>query len=148
MFRSGSIQSHLTLRDKIFSLDLTLTLCIFFIGIISFFAMYSTDGGQFAYHTKSHIVRFLLFFILFFIVSFVKTSFWYSSATLFYLGILILLILVKFFGLTSSGSQRWLDLYFLNLQPSELMKIGLILFLAKYYHNTVSYTHLTLPTKA
>ena len=55
MFRAGSIQSHLTLRDKIFSLDITLTLCIFLIGIISFFAMYSTDGGQFAYHTKSHI---------------------------------------------------------------------------------------------
>ena len=39
-------------------------------------------------------------------------------------------------GLTSSGSKRWLDLYFMNLQPSELMKIGLILFLAKYYHRT------------
>ena len=138
MFRSGSIQSHLTLRDKIFSLDLTLTLCIFFIGIISFFAMYSTDGGQFAYHTKSHIVRFIIFFTLFFIISFVKTSFWYSSATLFYLGVLFLLILVKYVGLTSSGSQRWLDLYFLNLQPSELMKIGLILFLAKYYHKISS----------
>ena len=41
---------------------------------------------------------------------------------------------VKYFGLTSSGSKRWLDLYFMNLQPSELMKVGLILFLAKYYH--------------
>ena len=138
MFRSGSIQSHLTLRDKIFSLDLTLTICIFLIGIISFFAMYSTDGGQFAYHTKSHIIRFIIFFTLFFVISFIKTSFWYSSATLFYLGVLFLLILVKYVGLTSSGSQRWLDLYFLNLQPSELMKIGLILFLAKYYHKISS----------
>ena len=134
MFRSGSIQSHLTLRDKIFSLDLTLTICIFLIGIISFFAMYSTDGGQFAYHTKSHIIRFIIFFTLFFFISFIKTSFWYDSATLFYLGVLFLLILVKYVGLTSSGSQRWLDLYFLNLQHSELMKIGLILFLANYYH--------------
>ena len=138
MFRSGSIQSHLTLRDKIFSLDLTLTICILLIGIISFFAMYSTDGGQFAYHTKSHIIRFIIFFALFFVISFIKTSFWYSSATLFYLGVLFLLILVKYVGLTSSGSQRWLDLYFLNLQPSELMKIGLILFLAKYYHKISS----------
>ena len=48
--------------------------------------------------------------------------------------VLILLILVKYFGLTSSGSKRWLNLYFINLQPSELMKISLILFLAKYYH--------------
>ena len=138
MFRAGSIQSHLTLRDKIFSLDLTLTICIFLIGIISFFAMYSTDGGQFAYHTKSHIIRFIIFFTLFFFISFIKTSFWYSSATLFYLGILFLLILVKYVGLTSSGSQRWLDLYFLNLQPSELMKIGVILCLAKYYHRLSS----------
>ena len=69
MFRSGSIQSHLSLRDKIFSLDPLLTGSIFLIGIISFFAMYSTDGGQFAYHTKSHIIRFFIFFFLFFAVS-------------------------------------------------------------------------------
>ena len=46
----------------------------------------------------------------------------------------VLLLGVKYFGLTSSGSQRWLNFYFMNLQPSELMKIGLIIFLAKYYH--------------
>ena len=138
MFKSGSIQSHLSLRDKIFFLDPILVSCIFLIGVISFFAMYSTDGGQFAYHTKSHIVRFFIFFFLFFIVSFVNLSFWYNSAIFIYLGILILLILVKYFGLTSSGSQRWLGLYFINLQPSELMKIGLILFLAKYYHRISS----------
>jgi len=138
MFKSGSIQSHLTLRDKIFALDLAMVGSMFAIGIISFFAMYSTDGGEFAYHTKSHIVRFFAFFILFFIVSFVRINFWYNSAIFIYLGILILLILVKYFGLTSSGSQRWLGLYFINLQPSELMKVGLILFLAKYYHRISS----------
>ena len=58
---------------------------------------------------------------------------------------------VKYFGLTSSGSQRWLNLYFMNLQPSELMKVGLILFLAKYYHrvsieniNTIKYLFLPI----
>ncbi len=138
MFRSGSIQSHLSLKDKIISLDLTLVFSILILGIISFFAMYSTDAGQFAYHTKSHILRFIVFFGLFIVVSFLKTSFWYNYSTLLYLGILILLVLVKFFGLSSSGSQRWLNLYFINLQPSELMKIGLILFLAKYYHRISS----------
>ena len=133
MFRPGSIQSHLSLRDKFFSLDLILFFSILILGIISFFAMYSTDGGEFAYHTKSHIIRFLVFF-LFVVVSFFQINFWYNSSTFIYLGILLLLVLVKYFGLTSSGSQRWLHLYFLNLQPSELMKIGLILFLAKYYH--------------
>ena len=60
MFRPGSIQSHLTLRDKILSLDYVLFFSILAIGIISFFAMYSTDGGEFAYHTKSHIIRFFI----------------------------------------------------------------------------------------
>ena len=54
------------------------------------------------------------------------------------MAILLLLVLVKFFGLSSSGSQRWLNLYIINLQPSELMKIGLILFLARYYHKISS----------
>ena len=118
MFRSGSIQSHLTLRDKIFSLDLIMFCCILILGIISFFAMYSTDGGEFAYHTKSHIVRFFVFFLLFIAVSFFQINFWYTWSIPIYIGILALLVLVKFFGLTSSGSQRWLDLYFLNLQPT------------------------------
>jgi rod shape determining protein RodA len=138
MFRPGSIQSHLSLRDKIFSMDLILFFSILFLGIISFFSMYSTDAGEFAYHTKSHIVRFFVFFIFFIIVSFVKINFWYNSTTIIYLGILSLLILVKYFGLSSSGSQRWLNLYFINLQPSELMKVALILFLAKYYHRISS----------
>ena len=138
MFKQGSIQSHLSLKDKIFSLDIIMFFCILILGIISFFAMYSTDGGEFAYHTKSHIVRFFVFFILFIAISFVQINFWYTWSIPIYIGILTLLVLVKFFGLTSSGSQRWLDLYFLNLQPSELMKIGLILFLAKYYHRISS----------
>ena len=144
MFRQGSIQSHLNLRDKIFSLDLIMFCCILILGIISFFAMYSTDGGEFAYHTKSHIVRFFVFFLLFIAVSFFQINFWYTWSIPIYIGILALLVLVKFFGLTSSGSQRWLDLYFLNLQPSELMKIGLILFLAKYYHRISSGDHENL----
>ena len=134
MFQSGSIHSPLNLRDKIQAIDPILILSVLILGIISLFAMYSTDGGQFAYHTKSHIVRFFLFFLLFLVCSFLQKSFWYSSSIFIFISILILLILVKYFGLSSSGSKRWLDLYFLNLQPSELMKVGLILFLAKYYH--------------
>ena len=138
MFRQGSFHSHLSLKDKIFSIDIIMFVCILILGLISFFAMYSTDGGEFAYHTKSHILRFLIFFLLFIAVSFFQINFWYTWSIPIYIGILSLLVLVKFFGLTSSGSQRWLDLYFLNLQPSELMKIGLILFLAKYYHRISS----------
>ena len=64
MFKRGSIQSHLNLKDKILAMDFILLSCIIILGLISFFAMYSTDGGEFAYHTKSHIVRFIVFFIV------------------------------------------------------------------------------------
>ena len=134
MYKFGSITSHLSLRDKMFALDLYVVFGVFILGIISCFAMYSTDAGTFSYHTKSHIVRFFVFFTLFFFISFTRISFWYNSTTIIYISFFLLLVLVKYFGLTSSGSKRWLGLYFLNLQPSELMKIGLILFLAKYYH--------------
>ncbi len=138
MLKRGSIYSSLSLKDKLVSLDIFLVLLVLLLGFISFFAMYSTDGGTFAYHTKSHIIRFGVFFIFFIFVSFLRTNFWYNSSTFIFLGILLLLILVKYFGLTSSGSQRWLNLYLINLQPSELMKVGLILFLAKYYHRISS----------
>ena len=138
MFRPRSIQSSLSFRDKLLSIDYVLVVSILILGIISMFAMYSTDGGEFKYHTESHILRFFVFFLMFFILSFVQIRFWHSTSYLIYIIFLILLIGVKYFGLTSSGSQRWLNFYFMNLQPSELMKIGLILFLAKYYHRISS----------
>ena len=134
MFQPRSIQSSLSFKDKFFSIDYILVTSILILGIVSMFAMYSTDGGEFKYHTKSHIIRFLVFFVMFFILSFVQIRLWHSTSYLIYISFFILLVGVKYFGLTSSGSQRWLNFYFMNLQPSELMKIGLILFLAKYYH--------------
>ena len=134
MFQPRSIQSTLTFKDKLFSIDYILVFSILILGIVSMFAMYSTDGGEFKYHTKSHILRFAVFFVMFFILSFVQIRFWHNTSYLIYFFIFLLLICVKYFGITSSGSKRWLDLPFIILQPSELMKVGLILFLAKYYH--------------
>ena len=134
MFQPRSIQSSMNFKDKVMMMDYVLIFSILFLGIISMFAMYSTDGGKFDYHTRSHILRFGIFFLMFLIISFFQIRFWYQTSTLLYLSFFILLLGVKYFGLTSSGSQRWLNFYFMNLQPSELMKIGLILFLAKYYH--------------
>tara|TARA_B100001057_G_C22727047_1_gene902150 strand:- start:41 stop:1165 length:1125 start_codon:yes stop_codon:yes gene_type:complete len=151
MFQSRSIQSSLSFKDKLISLDYILVLGVLTLGIVSMFAMYSTDGGEFKYHTKSHIVRFSIFFLVFLALSFVQIRLWHRTSYIIYFVFFLLLIAVKYFGLTSSGSQRWLNLYFMNLQPSELMKVGLILFLAKYYHrvsieniNTIRYLFLPI----
>ena len=68
------------------------------------------------------------------IFSFINIKYWFSIGYIFYVIIIGLLIWTYLFGIKSSGSQRWIDLYFINLQPSELMKICIILCLAKYFH--------------
>jgi rod shape determining protein RodA len=138
MFSPRSIQSSYSLSEKIFSIDYTLFFSILLIGVISFFAQYSSSGGELDYYSKSHIVRFVIFFLFFIVVSFVQVRFWYQSSYFVYFLFFILLLGVKYFGVISSGSQRWINLYIINLQPSELMKIGVILFLSKYYHRISS----------
>ena len=96
--------------------------------------MYSSERGNFSYYTQSHLYRFSIFFLLFIVVSFFKVQFWYKSAYIFYFVVLILLFAVDSFGVTASGSKRWINLFFINLQPSELMKVSLIIFLARYYN--------------
>ena len=132
--REHFYKSNLRFRDKILALDFMLIFLVLLLGIISFFAMYSTEQGKFGYFTQNHLYRFFIFFIVFIVISFFKVQFWYKSAYLFYFAILILLIGVDLFGITASGSKRWISLFFINLQPSELMKITLIVFLARFYY--------------
>ena len=134
ILRQRLYSSHYSFFDKLKVVDYLLISVILILGGISFFVMYSTDGGKIAYHTKSHILRFSVFFGLFLVLSFVRIKFWFSTSYLFYLIILMMLLAVTFFGITASGSQRWINLYFINIQPSELMKIAIIICLARYYH--------------
>ena len=132
--REHFYKSNLRFKDKILALDFLLIFLVLILGVISFFAMYSTEQGKIGYFTQSHIYRFFIFFTLFIVISFFKIQFWYKSAYLFYFTILILLIGVDFFGVAASGSKRWISLFFINLQPSELMKVALIIFLARFYY--------------
>jgi rod shape determining protein RodA len=134
MYIHGKIDSGLTFFQKIKSFDYVLLTSIFCLGIISLLSMYSTDGGEILYHTKSHFIKFLIFFPMMMALSMINIKFWHSTSYIVYLIILGLLVWVSFYGVKSSGSQRWINLYFINLQPSELMKIAVILCLAKFYH--------------
>ena len=123
-----------SLFEKLKSVDYFLILIIMLIGAISVFAIYSTERGEFAFYTKNHLIRLLVFFGMFLVLSFVRITFWYKNAYFFYAVCVSLLFITLFFGLMASGSRRWLDLYFLNLQPSEIMKIAIIVCFARYYH--------------
>ena len=124
--------------DRIKNLDYFLILIIILIGAISVFSIFSTESGNFSYYTKNHLIRLSSFFLTFLFLSFIRISFWYRNAYLFYLIALVLLILVIFFGISASGSKRWINLYIINLQPSEIMKIAIIVSFARYYHRIQS----------
>jgi len=134
MLNRTSFTDQLTFFQKVRGLDYVLIGCILVVGIISSFSMYSTDGGEFLYHSKSHILRFIVFFTMMICLSFFTVRFWHSIGYLFYIIVLGLLVWASFYGITASGSQRWISLYFINIQPSELMKIAIIVCLAKLYH--------------
>ena len=134
MFQHNRLNNELTFFQKVKNLDFILLFCLILLSIVSVLVMYSTDGGQVLYHTKSHFIKLLTFFSLMIVISFFNIRLWHITSYFIYFIIILLLIWVSTFGIKVSGSQRWINLYFIVLQPSELMKIGIILCLAKYYH--------------
>ena len=150
MFKETSYTNRLTFFQKIRSIDLILIFCVLILGGISTFAMYSSEGGQMLYYTKSHLLRFSVFFVLMIFLSFIRLKFFHSISYFLYFIVLLLLFYASVYGITVSGSQRWINLYFINLQPSELMKIVIILCFAKFYHrmqidNVNSFRNLIVP---
>jgi len=134
MFQHNRLNNELTFVQKVKNLDFILLFCLIILSIVSVLVMYSTDGGQVLYHTKSHFIKLLTFFSLMIVISFFNIRLWHITSYFIYFIIILLLIWVSIYGIKVSGSQRWINLYFIVLQPSELMKIGIILCLAKYYH--------------
>ena len=132
--QNTSISYELSFFQKVKSFDYVLVICILLLGLISSLTMYSTDGGELLFHSKSHISKFLIFFFMMITLSFFNIRYWYYFSYIFYGVVLAFLIWASLYGIKASGSQRWINLYFINLQPSELMKIAIIACLAKYYH--------------
>tara|TARA_B110001452_G_scaffold185350_1_gene155893 strand:- start:16 stop:1140 length:1125 start_codon:yes stop_codon:yes gene_type:complete len=134
MYLHNRIKKKNNFFRKIIDLDFILLSCILLLGFISLVTMYSTDGGEVLFHTRSHFSKFIIFTFLMILVSFLNIKIWFSIGYLAYLVVVVMLVWTINFGVTASGSQRWIDLYFINIQPSELMKIFIILCLAKYFH--------------
>ncbi len=149
MFQHDRLNNEITLFQKIKNLDYILLISIILLSVLSVFVMYSTDGGEILFHTKNHFVKLAVFFPLMIFVAFFNIKFWHNFSYIIYFIVILLLIYVSFFGIKSSGSQRWMNLYLFVLQPSELMKVAIIMCLAKYFHrikieNVNSFTSITI----
>ena len=99
--------------------------------------LYSAAGGSLHPYALSHVIRFGLFLVMAFVISRFSRNFFQLMAYPTYGATLLLLVLVELVGAVGvgvgSGSQRWLDLGFITLQPSELMKPAIVLVLARFY---------------
>ena len=95
--------------------------------------LYSVAGGSMTPWAEPQMKRYALGLTVMFIVAMVPIWFWRNMSVMAYIVALALLVAVEFFGSVGMGAQRWIDLGFMRLQPSELMKIAMVMILAAYY---------------
>ena len=100
---------------------------------VGFVMLYSIAGGSLSPWAEPQMVRFAMGLSVMLAVAMVPIWFWRGVSGLAYGGALALLVAVEFVGSVGMGAQRWIDLGFMRLQPSELMKITLVMLLAAYY---------------
>jgi rod shape determining protein RodA len=111
---------------------ITLMCALAFIGVLMHF---SVSSGAWTDMPLQHALRFIVILIVvIFAAAFLDARFWLVIAYPLYGFALLLLVAVELFGATRMGATRWLDLGPVSIQPSEFMKVGIILALARYYH--------------
>ncbi|MDB9945616.1 rod shape-determining protein RodA [Ascidiaceihabitans sp.] len=128
-----TVKSTPTGLRKILFLNWPLTLLLCSVACVGFLMLYSVAGGSFTPWAEPQVKRFAIGLVLMVAIGMTPIWFWRSIAVFCYGVTVILLIAVDLFGEEGKGAQRWIDLGFMRLQPSELMKITLVMFLAAYY---------------
>ena len=121
--------------SKLYGINWLLPTMVGLIGLIGVFMIYAATGGEWSFGAKQHLFRLILTGGLMLGVALIDIRIWYSLAYPIYGISLLLLIGVDFFGVTINGSERWIDLGPVRLQPSEIMKLGIVMALARFYHD-------------
>jgi len=119
--------------QRVVYINLPIIVILITIAAIGFMMLFSVAGGSTEPWAKVQMTRFSIGFAMMLIIAFIPIWFWRNISGLAYFISLFLLILVEFFGISGMGAVRWLDLGFMRLQPSELVKITVVMFLASYY---------------
>ena len=118
---------------KILYLNWPLIVLVLAVAGVGFLMLTSVAGGRVDRWAEPQMQRFAMGFVLMVIVAMVPIWFWRNMSALAFAGSLVLLLLVEVVGTVGMGAQRWIDLGFMRLQPSELTKITLVMVLAAYY---------------
>jgi len=123
----------MTFSEKLsrFSWALFIPMCL--VLAISIVVLYSAGGGAWRPFALSQLLKIIMGFAVFFFAAFSNIKTWLKSAYTIYAIALVMIVLVTFVGHTGMGAQRWLNLGFFHVQPSEFIKIALVLALARYF---------------
>jgi rod shape determining protein RodA len=119
--------------DRVRSIHWLLVLCLIAVAAIGCVLLYSAGGGSFKPWADKQIQRFAVAFALMMIAALTPLRIWFKLALPIYFGSVALLVLVEFAGRHGKGAVRWVDLGFVSLQPSEMVKVALVLALARYF---------------
>jgi len=136
---------ELTFADKLRGLQWGLVLLIAAISAIGFAMLYSAANGSLQPWASRQMTRFAIAFVPMLVVAVVDVRHWFRSAYWIYVAALLLVIAVDVRGFVGMGAQRWIDLGVIQLQPSEIMTIGLVLALARYFHSLPSENVIRIP---
>ena len=130
----SSPESRLSLTQKIWQINWMIVLLLCVIAGIGFAMLYSAANGSFNPWASRQMIRFGIGFTLMIVVCLIDIRVWFKYAYFLYLAALALLVAVEFAGSGAMGAQRWISVGAFQLQPAEIMKIALVLALARYFH--------------
>ena len=125
---------EISLADKIGQINWGLVFVITLIAAVGCAMLYSAAEGSIDPWASRQAVRFGAGLLLMFAVALIDVRIWFRYAYGLYFGALLLLGAVEFVGTAGMGAQRWIDLKVIQLQPSEVMKVALVVALARYFH--------------
>lgn len=126
----------LNLVNRIFKLNWSLLFLTSLVAMIGFVVLYSAAEGSLSPWALKQISRYILLLPLVVLLAVIDIKFWYKIAYPLYFFAFVAVVLTEFMGVTAMGATRWLDVGFINIQPSEIMKTALVFALARYFHGT------------
>lgn len=127
-------RSEMSLREKLWHVSWSFVFLVTVVCSVGFLTLYSAANGNIDPWASRQMMRFFVGLVVMLAVAMVDIRFWMRWAYVLYAVALVLLVAVEIRGSVGMGAQRWIDLGFIQLQPSEIMKITLVLALARYFH--------------
>ncbi len=128
-------------QSKLFEVNWILPALIYVIGAIGVAMIYAATDGVWDHGAQQHLIRLIVAGIMMFMVAMIDIRVWYHLAYPIYFLALLALLGVDLMGIEVNGSQRWLEIPLIGrrFQPSEIMKLAIVLALARYYHDLSSW---------